>query len=421
MKMAMIFGDWKLEIKYVMSQTTKVLKTLVVLVLLFTAQPLHAQNPTPEPSGTICFFVFDDVNQNGRRDPGEGYRAGSNVTIATRTDPVFSYDTDGVSEPFCLDRLPVGVYFVNYNPTGEETATTAIEQVVNVAQDDTVEVSFGSYAPPPTSTAVPTATNTPLPTLPAVGPTATPNTEGVIYIEVIANDSLTSVAYRGGITLAQLLELNGLTESSLIHPGDLLIVGVATPEPTATIEVEPPTETPTRLPPTATNTAVPPPRTALCLLAFDDPNQNGIYEAGEGLKTAVAFTIFNNQAVVGNLITNGQSDPQCLDLPSGSYQVTRSARPEETLTTEGNGIVVLGRGDVVQLSFGSVTALPPPANQPITAATDTPLAPTPLPMPTPIPSTTPDTTGSPPLIIGGVIVFLLIAGLLVYQLMRKSP
>jgi hypothetical protein len=175
------------------------------------------------------------------------------------------------------------------------------------------------------------------------------------------------------------------------------------------------------LPPTATNTAVPPPRTALCLLAFDDPNQNGIYEAGEVLKTAVAFTVFNNQAVVGNLITNGQSDPQCLDLPPGSYQVTRSARPEETLTTEGNGIVVLGRGDVVQLSFGSVTALAAPANQLITAATATPFVPTPLPTtPTPLPSTTPDTTSSPTLIMGGVVVFLLIAGLLVYQLMRKS-
>jgi hypothetical protein len=181
-----------------------------------------------------------------------------------------------------------------------------------------------------------------------------------------------------------------------------------------------PTVTATRPPPTPTSTAVPPPRTALCLIAFDDTNQNGAYEAGEGLKTAVAFTIFNENAVVGNLISDGLSDSQCLDLEPGTYQVTRSARPEETLTSEGNGIVILGRGDVVQLAFGSITATPQPGSQPIASneevATAVPaIASTPS---SPINTTPPAERSFNPLFIVGAILALLLVGGLITWLIR---
>jgi hypothetical protein len=231
---------------------------------------------------------------------------------------------------------------------------------------------------------------------------------------------MTSVAFRAGITLATLLELNGLTDTSIIHPGDQLIVGFVTPPATETIEALPPTETPTRPPPTATNTAVPPPRTALCLVAFEDSNVNGIYESGEALRAAVAFTIFNENSVVGNLITDGVSESHCLDLAPGTYQVTRSSRPDETLTTEDNGLVVLGRGDVVQLSFGSTVATPAPGIQPITneeATAVPPIASTPLPLVTPAANAA--TSMLAPTIIITVIVALLFAGGLVIWLVRS--
>jgi hypothetical protein len=389
------------------------------LLLWLPLNASHAQEITPQTTGTLCFYAFDDLDQDGRRDAGENIKAGVNIVVSTQTADILNYDTDG-SEPFCLSGLTPGDYLITHVLRPGEIDTTVPERTFALEADDELEVGFGSYNPPVPPTAVPTTTGTPLPTLPPLGPTATANTEGVIYVSVFANDSLTSVAFRAGITLATLLELNGLTDTSIIHPGDQLIVGFVTPPATETIAALPPTETPTRPPPTATNTAVPPPRTALCLVAFEDSNVNGIYESGEALRMAVAFTIFNENSVVGNLITDGVSESHCLDLAPGTYQVTRSSRPDETLTSEDNGLVVLGRGDVVQLSFGSTVATPAPGIQPITneeATAVPPIASTPLPLVTPAANAA--TSMLAPTIIITVIVALLFAGGLVIWLVRS--
>ena len=391
-----------------------------VYCLLLTA-PLHAQEITPQPSGTICFFAFDDLDQDGRRDAGETIKAGVNIVISTAIADILDYDTDG-SEPFCVDGLAPGDYLVTHIVGFNEVATTNSEQTVTVSVDETVDLAFGSFNPPTTPTPTATGTGTPLPTLPPLGPTATPDPEGIIYVEVFANDTLTSVAVRGGITVAQLLELNSLDQNAFIFPGQRLIVGFIEPTPTDTPIPVTPTPSATRLPPTPTNTAVPPPRTTLCLLAFDDANGNGVYEPNEGLKTAVAFTIFNDNAVVGNLITDGQTPAHCLDLEPGTYQVTRSARPDETLTSEGNGIVVLGRGDVVQLAFGSITATPEAGVQPITSSTVT-AVPTTITVKS-TSTTTPPTATSPnlnPTLIGGIIATLILTIALIIWLWPHKP
>lgn len=394
-----------------------------LLLLSHSSLLTHAQEITPPSTSTICFFAFADLDQDGRRDAGETIKANVNIVVSSPTADLLDYDTDG-SEPFCLDGLIPGPYLVTHVVVPGEIATTQTEHDLTLAANDSVELAFGSFNPPTTPTATATITGTPLPTLVPPGPTATPNTEGIIYVEVFPNDSLSSVAVRGGITLAQLLELNGLTQTSLIHPGDQLIVGFAAPPATDTPEPITPTSTVTRPPPTATHTPLPPPRTALCLIAFDDANQNGVYEANEAVKTAVAFTIFNENAVAGNLISDGLSESHCLDLEPGTYQVTRSTRPGETLTTEGNGIVVLGRGDVVQLAFGSITAPPPPGIQPITgneeaATAVAAIASTPLPS---ITSTLPTTSPSfTPTLIGGLILAsLLIAGLISWLVRNRA-
>jgi LysM repeat protein len=392
---------------------------MTLLLLLWRASLIHAQEITPPPTSTICFFAFEDLDQDGQRDAGEAIKAGVNIVVSSETADLLDYDTDG-SEPFCLSGLIPGFYLVTHVVAPGEIATNQREYDLTLAANDTVELAFGSFNPPATPMPTATTTGTPLPTLVPAGPTATPNSEGVIYVEVFPNDSLSSVAVRGGITLAQLLELNGLTQTSIIHPGDQLIVGYVTPPATDTPVPITPTVTATRPPPTPTSTAVPPPRTALCLIAFDDTNQNGAYEAGEGLKTAVAFTIFNENAVVGNLISDGLNENQCIDLEPGTYQVTRSARPEETLTSEGNGIVILGRGDVVQLAFGSITATPQPGSQPIASneevATAVPaIASTPS---SPINTTPPAERSFNPLFIVGAILALLLVGGLITWLIR---
>lgn len=181
-------------------------------------------------------------------------------------------------------------------------------------------------------------------------PTATPDAEGNIYVIVQPNDSMWAIAARAGITLERLWQLNGLSEGSVIKPGDRLLVAQVEAEPTPTPE---PTERPTLPPPTPSRTPPPAPVTAVCLSAFADENQDGVHDPGEPLRAAVAFTIFNEQAVVANYISDGRSEPHCLELPPGTYRLTRSVGRDEALSNDGDVALLLRSGDLVKLAFGS--------------------------------------------------------------------
>lgn len=195
-------------------------------------------------------------------------------------------------------------------------------------------------------------------------PTATPDADGVIYYVVQPGDTLSAIAAYTGVPIETLLALNNLSNSDFIVAGDRLIVGIITPEATEA----PLTPTATRPPPTPINTAVPPPPTLLCLTAFTDANGNGQQDPGEPLQAAVAFTVFDSTAVVANYVTDGLSEPHCVEIQTpGEYQVTRSVAPGETLTTSGNRTVIINPQDIVQLQFGgfigaapSVTSTPSP-------------------------------------------------------------
>lgn len=200
----------------------------------------------------------------------------------------------------------------------------------------------------------------PLPVLLAqTEPTATPDADGFIYAIVQPNDSLWAIAARSGISLTALLDLNNLTESALIQPGDRLIVAIVAPPETATPEASP-TAAATRPPPTPSLTPLPPPVTAVCLVAFSDENGNGEREPAEPLQAGVAFTVFTSERVVANYVTDGLTEPYCLtDLTPGNYQITRSVGRTETLTNSGNRTVVLAAGDQVMLGFGGFVGSTP--------------------------------------------------------------
>ncbi len=191
-------------------------------------------------------------------------------------------------------------------------------------------------------------------------PTATPDAEGIIYYIVQPGDTLSAIAFRTGVPIETIMTLNNMSDSDFIVVGDRLIVGIVTPEAVATEIL--PTPTATRPPPTPTNTAVPAPPTLLCLTAFTDANGNGQQDPGEPLQAAVAFTVFNRTAVVANYVTDGLSEPYCVEIQTpGEYQVTRSVAPGETLTTSGNRTVIINQEDIVQLQFGGFTGLAPTA------------------------------------------------------------
>lgn len=252
-------------------------------------------------------------------------------------------------------------------------------------------------------------------------PTATPDADGVIYVEVQPNDSLWSIAAAAGLTLNQLLEFNGLTENALIQPGQRLIVGHGPPPVTPTTE---PLPTATLPPPTPRPTQIPP-RTAICLLAYHDQDRDGVFDAGENLRPAVAFTIFDETAVIANYITDGRSEPYCVEgLAGGRYHVTRSIGPNEVLTNDGNWAISLRQGDVAQLEFGSYL-ISPGAGMAVMPTTT--LAPISLGQPTATPTAAPQTstaTMTTPrntiiLLTVGLVVMILLVAVLFLMIRRE--
>ena len=251
--------------------------------------------------------------------------------------------------------------------------------------DDAELVVIGQGAPPPapaddggndddtnTTTAGDTAVAPP-----SVGPTATPDAEGVIYAEVQEGDSFWSVAARHGLTLDEIYELNDAGEGDFVQVGQMLIVGYAEPsgaeeeeteteaaaegeadaegeaesETAMAAEEEEPDATPTPPPPTPTPE---PSGGDICLKAFVDANQNGQHDAGERLRPAVAFTISNGEAVVSNYVTDGASEPYCITgLDPGNYEVTRSTTEGEVLTTAGDWSVSVANGSSQTFESGS--------------------------------------------------------------------
>ncbi len=256
------------------------------------------------------------------------------------------------------------------SPPRQETTPTA-----------TIELPTESPTVGATSTPTPTPSVTPTlgpvttegaPAIPFVATwiSPTPDETGAIIVIVQPNDSMWAIAARAGITLPELLALNNLTEQSIISPGDPLIVGYVTPEPTA----EPTQPLPTLPPPTPRPTDAPL-VAAVCLSAFDDLNRNGTHDPGEPLRAGVAFTVYNSEAVVANYVTDGRSEPRCMGgLAPGEYRVTRSVTANETLTTPGDWALNLTAGSELRQAFGSASGPPPTTAAPPPGAAPTALA-----------------------------------------------
>ncbi len=266
--------------------------------------------------------------------------------------------------------------------------------------DGAALVANGAGAPAPAAPA-PSSGNSgsgsapaPAPAAPVfqIGPTPTPNAEGVIQVTVQTGDSLWSIAARAGLTLDEILDLNGLTRNDFINSGDVLIIGygdAGAPAETAeeapaedgapaegesapaegeeaaveggeeaAVEeaaVEVAEEAPAEEAPAEPEPAAEPVATTgeICLLAFDDANGDGFFDGGESLKSNVAITLANGQAVISNYITNG-SEPFCIDgLESDTYRVSRSLVPGEAVTNAADWGVTLAPGMSINIEFGS--------------------------------------------------------------------
>jgi murein DD-endopeptidase MepM/ murein hydrolase activator NlpD len=257
---------------------------------------------------------------------------------------------------------------------------------------------------------------TPVPTAPPFVPfvvTQGEQPDGSIVHTVQAGDTIDSIAYAYGVSRTDIMQLNNIKDPRIIQLGQKLLIKPApggadnaneTPEatseaqattesglpvigavPQATEEVqsEVPTEqAPVQVQPTVQSSnpeatapvvvanagALDPASTtaSVCVLLFNDADQNRIQEQGEDLLKGGTISIQDSTAAVGTYETDGTSEPHCFEeLPAGEYTAAVTAPDGYGLTTPNQLRLLVNPGTVVNLSFGAaqgVQAAPIPTS-----------------------------------------------------------
>lgn len=315
--------------------------------------------------------------------------------------------------------------------TVDATATgTSVTLFLNSTQQNFADINItywdeavlagggGGGAAPSAATPVPTAP----PQVAFVVPQAAQD-DGSIVHTVQAGDTVDSIAFAYGVTRTQILELNNLASARFINPGQKLIVKAAEPGAAAGNEAagavdNPPADTapdsgeafevaaeallpadappasdqqpadnppaqeapPTELP-APTQAPLPAPVTevasnaidpasttgAVCVLLFDDQNQNRIQEPGETALAGGTINLSQAGQPVESIQTDTAPDPHCFaNLSMGDYVAVASVPNGYGLTTANQFRVQLSPGATINVSFGAAQgvqpAAPPPAD-----------------------------------------------------------
>jgi len=206
--------------------------------------------------------------------------------------------------------------------------------------------------------------------------TASAQNGGDLVHTVDAGETLITIANAYGVSLEQLLTLNGLDIDAILPIGRQLIV---IPEEDLVDEAEPADETANveisttsveGLPPAPLVAADAPmmdpadisPR--LCFAVFADANQNGLREPGEDyLGEASVLLLDETDVEVAQYRTDGQSEPRCQrDLLRRIYRIRAVAPEGFGLTSAGDLRLDLRDGGLVQVEFGAKPGLQPAAS-----------------------------------------------------------
>jgi hypothetical protein len=112
---------------------------------------------------------------------------------------------------------------------------------------------------------------------------------------------------------------------------------------------------------------------AICVLAFEDANENGLRDTGELPLPGVAVNIaINTDVIVASHVTTDQNDHFCFEgLASGVYNLYFVDSPNHRATTQNSAALALG-AERIKVDFGAVP-LSPFADEPTatTTAVDT--------------------------------------------------
>jgi LysM repeat protein len=277
----------------------------------------------------------------------------------------------------------------------------------------------GSAAPSqnstPGATSVPPTATFP-PSVPFVVPQGAQSDGSIVHI-VSAGDTMDSIAVAYGVTRTQIMDLNNISDARIISIGQRLIISQPTSannddteEPTAseteavevaateetevvigaaseetvatpvaedgTTETVPTAEPTEENPPTAQPTvplatapvvvaqagSIDPASTdaQVCVLLFDDENQNRIQEPGEVLLSGGTITLALGSENIGSYTTDGTSEPHCFEaLDAGDYVALASAPEGYGLTTPDQLRLQANPGPAINIAFGAAEGVQP--------------------------------------------------------------
>jgi hypothetical protein len=123
----------------------------IVPTLAITAGPSPTPTsalPTPMPAvgqGTICVYLYDDINGNAVAETGETSLANGEVSVANAAgDYSKTASTTGDDNPVCFENISEGSYTISVAIPDGYNATTAQNYVVKLKAGDTSTIDFGA-------------------------------------------------------------------------------------------------------------------------------------------------------------------------------------------------------------------------------------------------------------------------------------
>jgi LysM repeat protein len=189
--------------------------------------------------------------------------------------------------------------------------------------------------------------------VPTTGPRSKQQPDGSVWHVVQSGDTLFIIAIEYGVTVDQVMQLNHLRSGDYLRVGQELMVKGPTQLPTATASPQPdqvPTVAVTLQPTTVGGTPAP---AGLCIQAFNDHNDNGLYDGNEELVANVKFTVLSGESQVAAFTTNGVAEPRCFaDLVPGAYTVRVELPPSYVSTTDEQIGLALAAGQTARVAFG---------------------------------------------------------------------
>lgn len=211
---------------------------------------------------------------------------------------------------------------------------------------------------------------------------------------VAANETLTSIADVYGVTVSALISRNSLDNPDILSVGKQLLILTAEERrqraeanPTAAPSEEETVAVGTGLaaeilaaapltPAAAPKVDPTDPRAELCLIVYDDRNENGTMEPGEALLANAIIRLLDGAGLEQRRIVSVSQAHCQRDLPPSSYQLVVGAPAGYGLTTPAKLQIQLRAGSSISLEIGArqgrQALSPPVSGVPVPEATVVP-------------------------------------------------